>query len=178
LSSDVGIAFIYCNYKEHDSQTLTNLLGSIVKQLVQKLDVVPDDVFALYTQHASQKTVPGHGEFSKALQSLATSFSCRYIVIDALDECNATDSTRRLLINELQCLGPHLRLLCTSRRLGDIEEAFAASPSLEIRAVDKDVRTFLEAQISQDASLAAFCAKNRSLQSTIVGKVIEKAKGM
>ncbi|PVH69802.1 hypothetical protein DL98DRAFT_379827, partial [Cadophora sp. DSE1049] len=31
----VGLAFAYCNYKERDSQTLANLIASLVQQLVQ-----------------------------------------------------------------------------------------------------------------------------------------------
>lgn len=98
--------------------------------------------------------------------------------MDALDECNANNGARRELIRELRDLGPHLHLLCTSRRLGDIEQVFETSSSLEIQATDTDVRTFLEAHISHDSSLAAFCARDKFLQTTIIEKLIEKAKGM
>jgi hypothetical protein len=177
-SSNIGLAFIYCNYKERDSQTLANLIASLVQQLVQRSSAVPDDVRALYAHHQSQKTRPGDVEYCKILRSLVASFSHVYIIVDALDECNESNGTRSKLTKELQESPANLHLLCTSRHLGDIEESFARASRLEIRASNADVQRFLEAQISQTPRLVGFCKTVESLQSTIIEKLIQKAKGM
>ncbi|OBT89127.1 hypothetical protein VE02_01999 [Pseudogymnoascus sp. 03VT05] len=87
-SRDVGLAFAYCNYKEHDIQTLANLIGSLVQQLVQCYGAIPDEIRVLYTQYNSRNIRPSEDELSRALLSIISKFSHVYIVVDALDECN------------------------------------------------------------------------------------------
>lgn len=175
-SRDVGLAFAYCNYKEHDIQTLANLIGSLVQQLVQCHGSIPDEIRVLYTQYSSRNTRPSEDEFSRALLSLIGKFSHVYLVVDALDECNP--KTRSRFIEKLQELPTNLRLLCTSRHLGDIQEAFADAAHLEIQASDSDVALYVEAQILQVPKLVKFCKKAGDLQGTIVEKLVMKAKGM
>jgi len=177
-SSNIGLAFIYCNYKERDSQTLANLIASLVQQLVQRSSTITDEVRALYAHHRSRKTRPGDAEYSKILRSLVASFSYVYIVVDALDECNESDGTRSKLIRELQRSPAHLHLLCTSRHFGDIEKSFTGASRLEIRASDTDVETYLLARISDESSLTEFCERDKTLERDIVEKVVEKADGM
>jgi hypothetical protein len=175
-SQNIGLAFVYCNYKERDSQTLANIVASLVQQLVQCHTTIPDEVRALYTQYNPNNTRPSGEEFSKLLQSLVARFSQVYIVVDALDECN--QETRSKFIKKLQGLPANLHLLCTSRHLGDIQEAFAEASHLEIRASDADIAQYLEAQILQVPKLVKFCKKAGDLQSSIIEKLVEKADGM
>ncbi|KFZ04968.1 hypothetical protein V501_08817 [Pseudogymnoascus sp. VKM F-4519 (FW-2642)] len=175
-SRDVGLAFAYCNYKEHDIQTLSNLIGSLVQQLVQCYGAIPDEVRVLYTQYNPRNIRPSEDELSRALLSLISKFSHVYIVVDALDECNP--KTRGKFIEKLHQLPTNLRLLCSSRHLGDIQEAFADASHLEIRASDADVALYVQAQILQVPKLVKFCKKARDLQDTIVEKLVMKAKGM
>lgn len=175
-SSNIGLAFIYCNYKERDGQTLTNLIASLVQQLVQRSSTIPDDVRALYAHHNHQRTRPGFEEYSRILRSLIATFTDVYIVVDALDECDWSNGARMKLIKELQ--ESSANLLCTSRHLGDIEQSFANYSRLEIRASDTDVTKFLQARISEEGSLVEFCGRDKTLEGTIVEKIIEKANGM
>lgn len=175
-SRDVGLAFAYCNYKEHDMQTLANLIGSLVQQLVQCYGAIPDEIRVLYTQYNPRNIRPSEDELSRALMSLISKFSHVYVVVDALDECNP--KTRSKFIEKLQELPTSLRLLCTSRHLGDIQEAFADASRLEIQAIDADVALYVEAQILQVPKLVKFCKKAGDLHGTIVEKLVMKAKGM
>ena len=135
---NVGLAFAYCDYKERDSQTLVNLIASLVQQLVQCYNTVPDEVRTAYTKYLSRNIRPGDEEFSKILQSLIAKFSHVYVVVDALDECG--QKTRNKFIERLQESPQNLHLLCTSRHLGDIQEAFSEASHLEIRASDAECR--------------------------------------
>lgn len=110
------------------------------------------------------------------LQSLISKFSLVYIVVDALDECNP--ETRVKFIEKLHELPANLRLLCTSRHLGDIQEAFTDASHLKIRASDADGARYVEAHILQVPKLVKFCKKATDLQSSIVEKLVAKAKGM
>jgi hypothetical protein len=178
LSSSNGLAYIYCNYKEQEKQTLTNLMASLVQQLVLHSSAVPDEVRALHAHHDARNTRPGDADYSKILRPIVAIFSRVYVVVDALDECNESNGTRTKLSEELKALPANVQLLCTSRRLGDIEKSFALASHLEIRARDADVEMFLNAQISQTPRLLEFCTSFKDLQSTIIEKLVEKAKGM
>ena len=173
---NVGLAFVYFNYRERDTQTLANLVASLVQQLVQCYSSIPDEVCALYTQYNPRSTRPSGEEFSRILQLLVAKFSDVYVVVDALDECNM--ETRSKFIEILQESPANLHLLCTSRHLGDIQEAFAAASRLDIRARDSDITRYVEAQILQVPKLVKFCKKAGDLQSSIVEKLVEKANGM
>ena len=175
-SGDVGLAFAYCNYKEHDMQTLANLIGSLVQLLVHCYGAITDEIREIYTQYNPKNIRPSEEEFSKILLSLIGKFSHVYIVVDALDECNPKIKSK--FIEKLRELPVNIRLLCTSRRLGDIQEAFNDVPHLEIRASDEDVARYVEAQILQVPKLVRFCKKAGDLQSTIIEKLVKKAKGM
>jgi len=132
----------------------------------------------LYEYHESPKTRPDAAEYSKILRSLMANFSHTYIIVDALDECNESDGTRSKLMKELQQSPANLSLLCTSRLLGDIEKRFATASRLEILARDTDVEAYVQARISEESSLAEFCEKDKNLRSTIIKRLVEKAKGM
>lgn len=114
--------------------------------------------------------------FQKYFYHSLANFSHVYIVVDALDECNP--KIRSKFIEKLRELPVNIRLLCTSRRLGDIQEAFNDVPHLEIRASDEDVARYVEAQILQVPKLVKFCKKAGDLQSTMIEKLVVKAKGM
>jgi len=178
LSPEVGLAYVYCNYKEQASQTLTDLLACVIQQLIKKRGGVPKDVFAMYQIHKSQGTRPSRAEYSKMLRSISNMFSQVYIVIDALDECDENSDTRRDLISEFTNDAANWQLFCTSRHLGDIEEIFKGTPRLEIRASDEDVRIYLEEQIKSQGRLGDFCKKDEALKDVIIQNISDNAKGM
>jgi hypothetical protein len=176
---------VYCNYKERDSQTLANLTGSLVQQLVQCQSTISDEVRALYTEcnsdwsrltGPSQLIGPSEEKLWRTLYLVIARFSHVYVVVDALDEHKS--ETRRKFIEQLQHSPANLSLLCMSRYLGDIQEAFAKASHLEIRASDADIARYLEAQILQVPKLVKFCKKAGDLQTSIIDKLVEKAKGM
>jgi len=44
LGRETGIAFLYCNYKRRKEQRATNLLSSLLKQLVQEEQQIPESI--------------------------------------------------------------------------------------------------------------------------------------
>ncbi|TEY45515.1 hypothetical protein BOTCAL_0330g00100 [Botryotinia calthae] len=175
-ASNVGIAFIYCNYAEKIS--IAEYIASIIQQLIRQRYVIPDYVLDSYHKHRSMGTNINATEAVHLLHSLTTEFPRLYIVVDALDECEETKKTRTNLIRQLQSLPSNAHLLLTSRRLGDIAEKLSDYPHLEIRASDDDVRAYLEARINTEENILRFCKKDPTLRKTIVGKIAEKAHGM
>ena len=174
---DVGVAYFYCNYKQHAEQTLVNLMTGLLKQLVQKHSPLPDEAKSLYVRHDSGRTRPSIQEISNAILSVAGSLSRVYVIIDALDECTRTERTRSRLLNELFILQAqtNISLLVTSRFIPEIEAEFKGKMFLKIRASDEDVKKYLETHMKD---LPACISRDPSLQDDIKTEIAKAADGM
>lgn len=174
-SSTVGLAFLYCVYAERFDQTIDQLLGSLIQQLLLQQNVIPEDVRKLYNSHKLSNTRPDLAELSKHLGSIVSLFSRVYIVVDALDECDESNKTRSSLLAHLRNLDTHVQLLFTSRPL---EETLPDAVQFEVTAQEDDMRRYLSAQIKKEPGLAKLCNDNGDLQEEILDKIIAKAGGM
>lgn len=172
----VGIACIYCNYKERDAQTLTNLVAGLWAQLVRNNGSLPTEVRDLYSTHVRQNTPPTLNEVQKILQSEIARYSKIFVVIDALDEYPEGD--RSTLLKKLRELRPTINLLVTSRYLDAIANEFVGSPQLEIGANVEDVRAYIVGRISGEKRLSRFVSRDPALGENIVNTVAGKAKKM
>jgi hypothetical protein len=172
----VAIAFLYCTYAERHAQTIEQLLGSLIQQLLLQ-SIIPEDFVDLYNSHKRSNTRLDLVELSTRLKSVASLFSKVYIVVDALDECNEADKTRSSLLIQLRSLAKHVQLFFTSRPLGEIESLRDAA-IFKIRAQEDDMRKYLSAKIQQEGHLTELCTKHRDLKEEILDKIIAKADGM
>lgn len=112
-----GIAFLYCNYRKHETQKAVNLLASLLRQLSAHSLHMPESVNALYEQHFPRGTRPSLEEISKSLHSVVETFARVMIIIDALDECRNDDGTRSLILSENRKFQSRFKtkLMATSR---------------------------------------------------------------
>ncbi|KAI9768652.1 MAG: hypothetical protein M1839_003987 [Geoglossum umbratile] len=150
-STAVGIAYIYCNFRQHNDQKAEDLLASLLKQLTQCSTSLPDSVKSLYDSHKDRRTRPSFDELSRAIQSVAAIYSRVFIIVDALDECQVTDGCRTTFVSEIFKLQVRTgaNILATSRFIREVEKEFEGSESLEIRADDGDVQKYLDRRIAQ-----------------------------
>jgi hypothetical protein len=155
------------------TQTVINLVSSLLRQLAQSRLIVSESVSKLYNGHQDRR--PTLREFEEALRIEIRSYSKVFVIVDALDEC-ADDETRVALLAALK--GLPVNLMITSRHSIRIEEEFARVKSLEIRAHNDDVRRYVETQIIRYERLARHVKADSSLKGDIIDKVVDSAKGM
>jgi hypothetical protein len=172
----VGIACIYCDYKEKDAQTLINLVAGLWAQLVRNSGSLPTEVRDLYSTHVRQNSSPTLNEVSKILQGEIARYSKIFVVIDALDEYPEGD--RSTLLKKLRELRPTINLMVTSRYLDAIANDFEGSPQLEISANVEDVRVYIVGRISSEKRLSRFVSKDAALGENIVNTIAGKAQKM
>ena len=175
---EIGVAFIYCNYKEKAIQTTVNLVASLLKQLAQTQSGIPSKLRSLYEQHIGRNTRPTLVECSELLHAELTAYSKAFIIVDALDECDETSGTRRDLITQLLRLPPNISLMITSRNVPSIQHKLSHFCRLEVRASDADVRTYLERRIEREERLARHVEADPALRHTILETIMKKVKGM
>lgn len=172
----VGIAFVYCNFKRKDEQTLEGLLSSLLKQLVQRLPVLPESLGKLYNKWKARGRPP-YSDISEVLSCVANSYSKVYLLVDALDECEVSYGYRSKFISEILSLRRNTptNLLATSRFIPEISEWFKECPTKEIRASDEDVTRYLDGHLDQ---LPRCVARDPGLQEEIIASIIKAVDGM
>jgi Cdc6-like AAA superfamily ATPase len=173
----VGIAYLYFDFRRRQEQKPTDLLASILKQLIQRRPSMPDSAMTLYNRHNIERTRPSFDEISEVLKFVINDYSRVFIVIDALDEGHVYDGDRGRLLSEIFNLQAKTgaNFFATSRSIPEITRKFEGSLSVEIRASNDDVRIYLDGKISQ---LRPFVARNFTLQEEIKTKIIKAVDGM
>lgn len=175
---EIGIAFIYCNYREREKQTTVNLVASLLKQLIQTKLVIPSKLCSLYKQHIRRKSRPTLVECSELLYLELAACSRAFIIVDALDECDETRGTRSDLISQLLRLPSSTSLMITSRDVPSIQLELSRFCRLEIRASDADVKTYLEGHIEREERLKRHVQADPALRNTILDTIVKKVEGV
>lgn len=173
----VGMAYIFCNFKRQSEQSPTDLFAGLLKQLVENQPVLPDVLETLYEHHSRRKTRPTFHELSRILSQVMSHFGRVYLIIDALDECAMGDSSRDRMLREIfrmQKQGP-ISLFATSRFNPEIQHLFRGELSLEIRASKDDIAKFLAEHLSE---LPTCVQDDVTLQKSIMSEVIRASEGM
>ena len=175
--TSVGIAYLYCDVRRQHEQRIEDLLANLLKQLAQQQASMPDGVQTLYDQYRNQPKRPSLNEILSILHSVSVLYSNVFIIIDALDECQVTDGCRTELLGEIFGLQARVRanIFSTSRYNKEIVERFKESISLEIRAQDEDVQTYLAGHITR---LPSFVSGNPDLQSEVKNTISKAVDGM
>lgn len=175
--ASVGVAYLYCNFKGCEDQKPTDMLLSLLKQLLQERTSAPEGVKRLYEQHKDKRTRPSFDEISKGLHSIITDYSRAFIIIDALDEYQVSDGGRKKLLTEVFKLqaSTGVSLFATSRLIPEIVKVFEGSIQLEFRASDEDVQRYLDGHMSE---LPLFVSRNPSLQQKIKTDIMKTIDGM
>ena len=174
---EIGVACIYCNYKEQDVQTPANLIAGIWMQLVVEKAVISDRVKKLYKKHVDKDTRPSLREVSEVLKKEIDKYKKVYVIIDALDECT-DDFSRETLVENIRGLQPNVNLMVTSRFLDSIERTFKEASLLEISADPTDIRTYVEGRISRGGQLSRHVRADAMLAEDIEKSIAENAQGM
>ncbi|KAJ7574506.1 hypothetical protein C8J56DRAFT_1172812 [Mycena floridula] len=178
------VIYIYCEYNRKVEQTSMRLLGSILKQLVERRPAISQHLLSLYKTHSSQKTMPTFPELMDALHTELQSYTRAYLIVDALDECS--DEARNLFLSKESPLGlrsfaDNLQLLMTSRNMPSITHALKVEgdkSTIHIEAHVEDLQTYIRGCFVGVKRLNQLVKDNRSLQNNIIEVVILKAAGM
>ena len=172
---NIAVACFYVDFAAREEQSPTNILGSLLKQIVGGLEGIPDEMSRTFQDH--KKVIGGRGlrvpEIVKMLQDV-TSLQPTFICVDAVDECaerhrpEVLDSLRQILEKSL-----NTRIFLTGRRhiRGEIERHLGArATTLSITPNDDDIVGYIRIRLSKDTSLEAM---DSSLESEIIKSITE-----
>lgn len=172
---EVGIAYIYGNFRRQDEQNTPDLLASIVKQLAGLQLSLPESVKDLFKRHQSGRTRPSSDELYETLQSVIALYSRVFILVDALDELPASGKNRVSFLAQL-CniqIESGINIFATSTPIPEIHETFKGSTKIAVFARNDDVRDYLDSQISESGSRIM-----KIYREDIKTRITEATKGM
>ena len=98
------------------------------------------------------------------------------MVIDALDEC--LEDVRAAFLTRFKTLPSNVRLLITTRYIGEIMQELHAFPKIEIRANTNDLIKYISSRIDGSHRLADFIRDCPSLRQDICNRIVSTADGM
>lgn len=174
-NTDAALAFLYCNYKRQNEQTVDRLFRSLLRQLVDRRPDMPTEVTDIYRRWETHDIQSSIEEVKTALGATASSFDRVYCVVDALDELE--ESVRAVLISGLQSLQScaAVSILFTARSLPGIERAVKPDHRRDIRASEADVRAFVRGHMGD---LSSCVRRSEELQEEVISAIARTANGM
>ncbi|KAF4470808.1 Ankyrin repeat domain-containing 50 [Fusarium albosuccineum] len=159
-NGSVGIAYLYCNYRQQQQQKAEHLLASLLRQLIHGQPYIPDCVQALYNRFKDRRRGLTFHEISTTLHTVIALYSRVYIVADALDECQEFDGCRARFMDEILSLRDKAgaNLFATSRRMSQLPSFVRRCPELQDEIKYEIIKTvegmFLLAQLHLDSLMA------------------------
>ncbi|SCV44938.1 related to ankyrin [Fusarium fujikuroi] len=145
-----GVAYVYCSYQTTKKQRVQDLFTSLLKQLAQSQDPFPAALKSLYVEKCGEERLSLH-DITKALREVINSFDKVFIMVDAIDEFEATES----LFSELSSLQEHsnANLFITSRppaqSLENTLNKLHGCLRKEIQADDRDVKLYIDQRMTE-----------------------------
>ena len=127
---EIAIAMFYCDFRDQQEQTATNIMGAILKQLVVRGEVL-EGVQSAFKK--AKKEVGGRGlrlpDIVQMLKQAVATLPKVFICIDALDECLPKHLPVLELLRSLKDIlkeSPRMRILVTGgpQVKGEIKKYF------------------------------------------------------
>ncbi|KAJ8107153.1 hypothetical protein OPT61_g9064 [Boeremia exigua] len=117
------VLVLFCSYDTADTQSVDNLVASLLKQVVQSHQSVPQKLQDRYKEHSTAGTKPKLVEIIDILNGVLAVVPKTYIIIDALDELTE-ESKRTTILDIMYQLQGRPKIMVTSRQVESIASRF------------------------------------------------------
>ena len=148
------VAYLYCDYKDQAAQTASNLIACLVRQMLGRPRTLPQEVEETHDKFGREKRRPSFDVLRTLLVAFCNQHELTYIIVDALDECEATHE-RRQFLPVLEVLpNASTRLFVTSRPNNeDIFHIFGQASQIPISAPELDLRRYIMERLEEKRDL-------------------------
>ena len=176
---NITVAGLYCDFLSNQEQTITNIMGAILKQLAGRGDI-PNCIREAFQK--AKEEFGGRGprlaEMMKMLESAIASMPQVVICIDALDECLPKYLPELLKsLRDITRGSPTTRIFLTGRpHVGeDVRRYFTSAVVIPISPNTDDIRNYLEMRLDGDGEPEAMSS---DLRADIVRVIMENISDM
>ena len=182
-SSNIALAFFYCDYKNVATQDPRNILGSLACQLALQDEQSFAKLQAFYAKHNPPDRPSigfDHDQLRDLLVEMALNFNEVMIIVDALDECGTQNKKVTKLLSNLNGSNEssNIKTLFFSRDEQEIREVLEGYDKVSIAAKSSDLRLFVGAEIELRIRNKDLRIKDVSLKEDMMKRLVEGADGM
>ena len=173
-----SVAYMYCDYRDQTNQTVLNILGSLLRQLLITASYVPEAITTLLETIKKKDHRVELGDVSQMLKVLLPRLNRSFICLDALDELEPR--IRFQLLKALHTDFGTVHIFLTGRPHIQVEVDMALQTQLEvmhITADQGDIRAYLTHEIEEDMNINPD-DMNDQLKEEILETITSKACGM
>ena len=167
------VAWLYCDYLDRKEQTITNIMGAILKQLVGRTEI-PQDIREAFEERR-RLLLP---DLVRIVGIVIASLSQVFICIDALDEYLQKDLPELLeSLRDIIRESPKTRIFLTGRPhvKETIQRYFTNAVAIPIRPNQDDVKNYVEMKLDRDEEPDAM---SQDLRADIVKMILDKMSDM
>ena len=169
----LAVAWLYCDYLAQQEQTVINIMGAILKQLVGKREI-PKDIREAFQEGRR----PLLADLKRMLRIVISSLPQVFICVDALDECLPRNLPELLeSLRDIARESPRTRIFLTGRPhvRDDIQRYFARAVAVPISPNQDDIRNYLKMRLDRDDIPEAM---SNDLRADIVKIILDKMSDM
>ncbi|KAB8235002.1 uncharacterized protein BDW43DRAFT_299322 [Aspergillus alliaceus] len=171
----VGLAYLYGDYRDQKVQTIENILGVLVKQLLARLPEMPQSLLDLYEERVKQENPLSLPDAERFFDLACEQFSKVFICLDALDELK----DQRGLLMCLHDRPTSVQLYITGRPhlQSTVQKYFKENGDITIKAHEHDIRLYIQREIGGPNDIEPD-AMDEKLKVDIENRILESAKGV
>ena len=173
---NVAVLHLYFNYRDQADQTTEKSIASLLKQLAIARQHLPKPIFELYRKFKTQERRPQLQDLEQALSLTCRSIDRVFVIVDALDECDAKN--RKAFLRSLSTLQGDraLSIFMTSRSYEDyVNQLFGSCPRMKIQAHESDLRAYVFRQIENNIDVDGV---DGNFKKEVIDRVVQAAHNM
>jgi hypothetical protein len=175
-----AILFFYFRYdfkpaKVSDTQ-YGQMLRSLLVQLSYQSQTLPGELDGLYEKHLNGGRQPSNADMDTTIRDLLPKFEHVFIVLDALDECDETQSLLDFQNKLSHKPIPGLHFLATNRKYVIIQEYMTSYNQIQLEEakITEDIAVFVNEQLAS----SDFNNFPQALKLEAVKRLTRDASGM
>ena len=178
IEKDLVVAYFYYDFASREAQFPTNMLGSLVKQLLSGLGAFTVETGIAQIFRDKRKVAGGRKlklpDIVKMFTTVASS-QRTFICVDALDECVPKHRVEVLdLLGQILQRSPNTRMFMTGRShiRREVERRLGGRvTSISIKPRDDDIVTYLRTRLRKDSTPEVM---NSGLEDDIIRSIPEE----
>ncbi|KPI38988.1 Ankyrin-3 [Cyphellophora attinorum] len=171
---EIAVAYFYFDFNDNAKQRTDKMVRSILHQVASRTAAGRQAMEAVYERCDNGQRQPSSTTIWELLQDILSAASSAYIVLDALDECTDLEALMDHLTSLARKQISGLRILATSRREKEIEEAISSIPHVDVgihsAIVDVDINTYIEVRLNQDPKMQKWSGRKDEISEHLMAK--------
>ncbi|ETN36406.1 uncharacterized protein HMPREF1541_08683 [Cyphellophora europaea CBS 101466] len=184
-----AVAYFYCDYRQPDSLSCRQILGSIAAQLARQSQRSCDALLDFVEKHEASGLQGGRRQeleceaedLGALINNLCDHYTTAMVFVDGVDEC-PSEERRSLILHLADIESAKLKIFMSSRDIYDIRELVDDDfEPVSIAARSMDLRLFVASEIEQRLHKRArkrLYLTDPALKGEILNTLISKADGM